>query len=82
MLRGFSRYIKPHIGVIIVATISASLIALCDMVYVHILADTVDNLKALTSSSDRLVQFTFFSFKGHFNGLTFQVGEVRDAMWA
>jgi len=82
MLRRFSKYIKPHIGVIIAATICASLIALCDMVYVHILADTVDNLKALTSSQGKQVQFSFFSFKGHFNGLTFQVGSVGDAMWA
>jgi subfamily B ATP-binding cassette protein MsbA len=82
MLRRFSRYITPHIGIIVVAAICASVIALCDMVYVHVLADTVDNLKALSAGSEEEVRFVFFSFRGYFDGLTFQVGDVGDAMWA
>ncbi|RKY05275.1 hypothetical protein DRP77_01510, partial [Candidatus Poribacteria bacterium] len=74
------RYITPHIWAIGAAAILAGAMAMCDMVYVHVLADTVDNLKAM--SEGRAERFVFFRFQGVFDGLSFEVRGVGDAMRA
>ena len=66
----FARYLKPHIGSIGLAFICALVIAICELGYFHILADTTDALKLIeTSTEDGPINVRYFHFKNVFEGI-------------
>ncbi|MCZ6679346.1 MAG: ABC transporter ATP-binding protein [Candidatus Poribacteria bacterium] len=77
----FAKYLSPHIGSIALALISALIIAICEMGYVHILADTIDALKLIETSSSEAgpIVIKYFRFGGFFDGIEIAVSDTRVA---
>ena len=67
------KYITPYTGSILLALICAVIIALCEMAYVNILADTVDALvdtvnvlKQTEKVAENPITVHYFRAKGYF----------------
>ena len=64
----FARYLTPYIGSVVLALICAFVIAICDMGYVHTLADTIDALKLIETKGFE-APVRYFYFEDVFDGI-------------
>ena len=67
----FAKYLKPYIGSTLLAVVCALAIAICEMGYIHILADTIDVLKLIETHGfeDASIDVRYFQVEGFFNGV-------------
>jgi subfamily B ATP-binding cassette protein MsbA len=72
---------SPYLGTTLLAVACALVIALCEMGYVHILADTIDALKQIETNrfeSHQVVRY--FHVKGVFKGIEIAIPDAKAAL--
>jgi subfamily B ATP-binding cassette protein MsbA len=81
------KYITPYTGSVLLALICAVIIALCEMAYVNIFADTVDVLvdtanvlKQTEKTAENPVTVHYFWVKGYLEGLEYTIKNKSDAL--
>ena len=73
----FLRYHTPYIGAILLATVCALVVAVCEFGYFQILADTIDGLTTVGGNSfDEPVSIRYFRHKGNVGIFTFDGFEI------
>ena len=73
----FVRYHTPYIGAILLATVCALVVAVCEFGYFQILADTIDGLTAVGGNSfDEPVSIRYFRHEGSVGIFTFDGFEI------
>ena len=67
----FAKYLKPYIGSTLLAVVCALAIAICEMGYIYILADTIDALKLIETRGfeDGSIDVRYFQVEGFFDGV-------------
>jgi subfamily B ATP-binding cassette protein MsbA len=77
----FAKYLSPYIGSTAFALICALVIAICEMGYVHILADTIDALKLIETHrfENGAIPVRYFYFEGVFDGIEIAITDARTA---
>ena len=84
----FVRYHTPYIGAILLATVCALVVAVCEFGYFQILADTIDGLTAVGGNSfDEPVSIRYFRHEGSveifsFDGFEITLTSAGDALKA
>ncbi len=79
--RRFARYLRPHIGSIGLAFNCALVIAICEMGYVHLLADTIDALKLIeTKTEGGPINVRYFHVKDVFEGIEIPLADTGAAI--
>ncbi len=85
VFRRFVRYLRPYLGSIVLALVCAIFISICDIGYVHILAETIDALKMIETNAGELktISVRYFYIEGLFDGFNrkFLVEKKHDAIW-